>query len=592
MKALLGVLPWVKPYKRFALAALCGTVIEVIINLLIPLQTARVIDDGILKGDTGLVRNTVITMVALILGGMLVGGITRAMAVRLAFNTVTDLRRDLYGHAQSFSFGNLDHLSSGEVLTRLTSDITKLTLILTMGLSFMAQVPLMFTGALLAIVVLDASLAIVVLFLVPAGGAVVWYVLSRSGLLYDAVQTRLDRLNTVLQENIQGIEVIKAFVREDHQTNRFNAVADDLAGQATMVNQLIASMMPTLILITSFGTASVIWLGGNNVIDGNLSEGNLVAFISYLVMVAVPMIMFSFIQPMLSAAGASMARITQVFNEQPEVVDLRDDDGASGIDLGAQAKPGDIRFEGVSFRYGAHNPDSNGGEQMDEALTSIDLHIPQGTTAAILGATGSGKTTLVHLIPRFYDVTEGVVKVGGIDVRALTQSSLRKNVGIALQQPELFSGTVMENLKFGQPNATHEEVIAAAKDAQAHEFVSAMPDGYESAIEQGGANLSGGQRQRLAIARTLLVNPAILILDDSTSAVDLETEARIQAALEAYEQQTVVLVAQRISTALGADMIVVLEKGCVCAVGSHEELLASSDVYQEIYRSQLGEPAV
>ncbi len=581
MKALLTIWPWVKPYKRFAIAALVGTVIEVIINLLIPLQTARIIDRGILEGDSGLVRNTVLLMIGLILCGMVMAGVTRAMAVRLAFHTVTDLRGDLYGHAQGFSFGNLDHLSSGEVLTRLTSDITKITLILTMGLSFIAQTPLMFTGALLAIVALDASLAVVVLCMVPAIGVVVWYMLTRSGVLYDAVQSRLDRLNTVLQENIQGVEVIKAFVRQDHETKRFNGVADDLADQSIIVNQLVASMMPTLILVSSLGVAAVLWLGGNNVIDDTLSEGNLVAFISYLSMVALPMMMFAFIQPMLSAAGASMARINQVLDEKPEVTEVE-----NGIDLASQTHPGDIRFEGVSFRYDARDPDNN----LDEALTSIDLHIPQGTTAAILGATGSGKSTLVHLIPRFYDATEGVVKVGGIDVRMLSKSSLRQQVGIALQEPELFGGSVMENLRFGRPSATDDEIITAAKAAQAHDFVTAMPEGYESRIEQGGANLSGGQRQRLAIARTLVVDPAILILDDSTSAVDLETEARIQAALEVYADQTVVLVAQRISTALTADMIVVLERGCVVAVGNHDELLATSDVYQEIYRSQLGEP--
>ncbi len=581
MKAIVGVWPWVKPYWRYAAAALIGTVINVLINLLIPLQTSRVIDDGIALDDGGLVRNTVLTMIGLILGGMVISAITSAMAVRLAFNAVTDLRRDLYSQAQSFSFGNLDHLASGEILTRLTSDITKITTILTMGLSFIAQTPLMFAGALLAIIAIDASLSIIVLCMVPVIGAVVWYVLARSGLLYDAVQSRLDRLNTVLQENIEGVEVIKAFVRQDHQTKRFDQVADDLADQSIIVNQLVASLMPTLTAVSSFGVAAVLWLGGNNVIDGTLSDGNLVAFISYLAMVAMPMMMFAFIQPMLSAAGASMARISQVLDEQPDVPD-----SVGGIDLGQQKSPGDIRFEGVSFRYDARNPEAN----HEEALTSIDLHIEQGSTVAILGATGSGKSTLVHLIPRFYDATEGVVRVGGIDVKNLTKSSLRQNVGIALQEPELFSGSVMENLRFGRPEATDDEVIAAAKAAQAHTFVTAMTNGYEAQIEQNGANLSGGQRQRLAIARTLVVDPAILILDDSTSAVDLETEAHIQSALEAYTDQTVVLVAQRISTALGADIIVVLEKGCICAVGTHDDLLANSDVYQEIFRSQLGEP--
>lgn len=595
--------PWVKPYWRYAAGAMIGTVVSVSINLLIPLRTATVIDDGIAANNSVIVRDVALSMVGLILMGMVVSAFTSIMAVRLSFNAITDLRRDLYGQAQSFSFGNLDRLSSGAVLTRLTSDITKVTTVVTMGLTFMTQVPLLFVGALVAIVILDASLSVIVLFMVPVIGAVVWYTLTRSGLLYDAVQTRLDRLNTVLAENIQGTEVIKAFVRQDYETERFDVVADDLADQSIVVNQLVASLMPTLIAVSSFGVAAVLWLGGSNVIDGSLSEGDLVAFISYLALVAMPMMMFAFIQPLVAAAGASMARISQVLEEEPEVVDPID-----GKDLGASDQPGDIRFESVSFCYGPpisesgsessseSNGESNGDSKSSdpsigrgEALSEVSIHIPQGRTVAILGATGSGKSTLVNLIPRFYDATSGVVKVGGIDVRELTKSSLRRRIGIALQEPELFTGTVMENLRFGRPEATEEEIKAASIAAQADEFISAMTDGYESQIEQGGSNLSGGQRQRMAIARTLIVDPDILILDDSTSAVDLETEARIQEALATYEDRTVVLVAQRISTALGADVIIVLDRGRVCANGTHDELMTSSDIYQEIFRSQLGE---
>jgi len=596
MRAIGGVWKWVRPYRGYAALAMLGSIASVLINLTIPLQTARVIDKGILANDGGLVRQAVLTMIGLIAAGMIMSAFTSAMAVRVAFNTVTDLRRDLYSHAQSFSFGNLDHFSSGELLTRLTSDITKITTILTMGLSFISQTPVMFVGALLAIVALDASLVVIVIVMVPIIGMIVWYTLVRSSVLYDAVQSRLDRLNVVLQENIQGTEVIKAFVRQEHETERFDTVVDDLADQSIAVNQLVAALMPTLIAVSSFAVAAVLWLGGNNVIDGDLSEGNLVAFISYLAMVAMPMMMFAFIQPVLSAAGASMARIQQVLDEVPDVADRPD--GVAGIDLGSQPQPGEIRFEGVSFRYPVRDR-SDGeadrlepGEQLNEqcALVDINLHVPQGQTVAILGATGSGKSTLVHLIPRLYDATMGTVSVGGIDVKELDKSSLRRNVGIALQQPELFSGTVTENLRYGRPDATDAEVIAAAKAAQAHEFVTAMVDGYDSIIEQGGANLSGGQRQRLAIARTLILDPVIMILDDSTSAIDLDTEARIQEALAAYSDRTVLLVAQRISTALGADVIVVLEEGSICAHGTHEELLESSEIYQEIFRSQLGEP--
>ncbi len=556
-------------------------IVSVLINLSIPLLTSQIIDNGIAEGDGSYVTRLAITMVGLIIAGMAASTVASLMGVRLAFNTITDLRRDVYAKTQTFSFGNLDQLTSGEILTRLSSDMTKVTMLLSMGLSFIAQIPIMFIGALGAIVLIDVSLVVIVLVMIPVIGIVVGYTISQSNMLYDAVQRRIDRLNTVLQENIQGAEVIKAFVRQDHETEKFNAVADDLADQATKVNQLVASLFPTLILISSMGISAVLWLGGGNVIDGTLTNGQLVAFISYMTMVTMPMMMFAFLQPMISAATASMARIKEILDTEPTVYSP-----ANGIDLADQPHPGDILFEDVSFGY-------RSGSDVDAAMAlhNVDLHIRAGTTVAILGATGSGKSTLVHLIPRFYDATRGAVRVGGIDVRDLTKRSLRRNVGIALQQPELFSGTVAENLRFGRPDATDEQMIAAAKIAQAHDFVSAMPNGYASVIEQSGANLSGGQRQRLAIARTVLLEPAILILDDSTSAVDLETEAYIQAAFDVLTNTTVVLVAQRISTALGADEIVLLDQGRVVDHGTHDDLLASSVLYQDIYRSQLGEPS-
>ncbi len=557
-------------------------IISVLINLSIPLLTSRIIDDGIAQDDGSYVTRVALIMVGLIIAGMIASSVASLMGVRLAFNTITDLRRDVYAKTQTFSFANLDELTSGEILTRLSSDMIKVTMLLSMGLSFIAQIPIMFIGALGAIVLIDLSLVVIVLVMIPVIGIVVGYTITQSNVLYDAVQRRIDRLNTVLQENIQGAEVIKAFVRQDHETAKFDVVADDLADQATKVNQLVASLFPTLILISSMGIAAVLWLGGGNVIDGTLTDGQLVAFISYMAMVTMPMMMFAFLQPMISAATASMNRINEIFETEPKVAM-----SLVGIDLASQPHPGDIRFEDVSFRYSAADPASASGN----ALHGIDLHIRPGTTVAILGATGSGKSTLVHLIPRLYDATQGTVQVGGVDVKDLTKSSLRRNIGIALQQPELFSGTVAENLRFGRPDATDEQMIAAATAAQAHGFITAMPQGYDSVIEQSGANLSGGQRQRLAIARTLILEPAILILDDSTSAIDLETEAHIQAAFEALTDTTIVLVAQRISTALGADEIVVLDQGRVAAHGTHDELLASSEIYQDIYRSQLGEPS-
>jgi len=572
--------PWLRPYWKYGAASFAAMLVSVLANLSVPLLTSRIIDDGIAGDDGGFVTRLGLTMVALIIIGMAASATASIMGVRLAFNTITDLRRDVYTQTQTFSFGNLDTLSSGEILTRLSSDMTKVTTLLAMGLSFIAQIPIMFFGALGAIVLIDISLVVIVLVMMPVIAIVVGYTISQSNVLYDAVQRRIDRLNTVLQENIQGAEVIKAFVRQDHETDRFDEVADDLADQATKVNQLVAALFPTLILITSLGIAAVLWLGGGNVIDGTLTDGQLVAFISYMSMVAMPMMMFAFLQPMISAATASMNRIDEILTTDAKVAAT-----ASGIELGSQPNPGDIEFDNVSFCYSGTGEESAAGM----ALSNISLRITSGTTVAILGATGSGKSSLVHLIPRLYDATEGTVRVGGVDVRQLTKSSLRRNIGIALQQPELFGGSVADNIRFGRPDATDAQVIAAATAAQAHDFVTAMPDGYDSMIQQSGANLSGGQRQRLAIARTLILEPAILILDDSTSAVDLATEAHIQRAFESLDNITVVLVAQRISTALGADEIVVLDQGRIVAHGPHEELLASSAIYQDIYRSQLGE---
>lgn len=570
--------PWARPHRRYAFAAAGLSVLSVLVNLSVPLLTSRIIDNGIALDDSGVVVRTALLMVGLIIFGMSASALGAMLGVTLAFHTVTDLRRDLYDHVQQLSFGNLDRLTSGEILTRLTSDVTKITTLIAMGVSFVVQIPISFIGALAAIVLIDISLVPIVVVMIPIIGVLVWYIIVRSDVLYDMVQSRIDRLNTVLQENIQGAEVIKAFVRQDYETERFDAAAEDLAEDATTVNQLVASLYPTLILISSMGIAAVLWIGGGNVIDGDLTEGELVAFIQFMAFVVMPMMFFAFLQPMISAASASMARINEVIDAKPDVVVAADS-------LELPEGPLDIEFDQVSFQY-------NGERELgaDCALRDVSLQIEAGSKVAILGATGSGKSSMVNLIPRFYDATHGTVRVGGIDVRELSKTSLRRNVGIALQQPHLFSGSVAETLRFARPEATDDELVAAAKAAQAHDFIMDMPEGYDSRIEQGGANLSGGQRQRLTIARTLLIEPRILIFDDSTSAVDLETEAHIQKVFESLERVTVILVAQRISTALGADEIIVLDGGAVAAHGTHDELLAESKIYQEIYQSQLGEP--
>ena len=345
-------------------------IVSVLINLSIPLLTSRIIDDGIAADDGSFVVRLAITMVVLIIAGMAASAVASIMGVRLAFNTITDLRRDVYAKTQTFSFANLDQLTSGEILTRLSSDMTKVTQLLSMGLSFIAQIPIMFLGALGAIVLIDISLVVIVLVMIPVIAIVVGYTISQSNVLYDAVQSRIDRLNTVLQENIRGAEVIKAFVRQDHETQRFDEVADDLADQATKVNQLVAALFPTLIVISAMGISAVLWLGGGNVIDGTLTEGQLVAFISYMALVTFPMMMFAFLQPLVSAASASMSRITEIFDTEPAVAAP-----ANGIDLTEQAEPGDIRFENVSFGYGHRDADGEHGLAL-EAVSYTHLTLP------------------------------------------------------------------------------------------------------------------------------------------------------------------------------------------------------------------------
>ncbi len=575
MGSLRLIFPWLGPYRTQAVAAIVSTIAVVAINIAIPLLTARIIDDGIAADSLTVVAQTTLIMIALVGVALIFSAFAAVLGVRVAFGVEADLREDLFRHIQTFSFSNLDEIETGQLLVRLTSDVTKIRQVFAFGLSILAQAPLAFVGSLLAMLALDLQMASIMLVLLPITSVITWYVASRSDVLYELVQSKLDRLNTVLRENLAGAQVVKAFVREHHEAARFDEVNTDLTEHAAEVNMLVSMLFPALLGVMNLGVAAVIWIGGNAVIEGRMTDGNLVAFINYLLATTFPIVMFAFIQPMLSAAGASARRINRVLATAPAVADSTDPQRPEHM-------KGHIRFEQVSFGYG-------GSEQV---LEDINLDIPAGTTTAILGATGSGKSTLVNLIPRFYEVSRGSVSLDGIDIRNYSKDDLRRNIGVSLQSAVLFSGTIRDNIRYGRPTATHEEVEGAAKVAQAHNFIAALDDGYDSLVQQGGSNLSGGQRQRLAIARALLVDPKVLILDDSTSAVDVETEAHIQEAIsELSGTRTIVLVAQRISTALGADEIVVLDEGRVVAVGPHADLITSSAIYRDIFRSQLGEPS-
>jgi ATP-binding cassette subfamily B protein len=441
----------------------------------------------------------------------------------------------------------------------------------------LVRAPLLMVGSLVMAILTSVELAFIPVLLIPIEILAVIWVVQRATPLFSIVQTSLDNLNQVMQENLAGVRVVKAFVRREHEKQRFGSANAALTNQGVHAVRLVAVMPSFMMLTLSLGMVAVLWFGGVRVTQGSLQIGQVIAFVNYLMTTLFSLMMVSHLVIQLARAEASAKRIMEVMENEPQV---QNQVGARQH-LPSQNR---VEFENVTFSYD--------GSGSDPVLKGVNLTAEPGDVVAILGATGSGKSSLIHLIPRFYDVSAGRVTLGGVDVRDLEQESLRRTIGIAQQEVVLFSGSIRENIRYGKPDAGDDEVIAAAKAAQAHDFILSFPDGYDTLVGQRGVNLSGGQKQRIAIARALLVNPSILILDDSTSAVDVETESKIQDALEAGKHNRIsFVVAQRISTVLKASKILVLENGQVAAQGTHRELLASSPLYQDIYQSQLGNGA-
>ncbi|MBN1858915.1 ABC transporter ATP-binding protein [Candidatus Bipolaricaulota bacterium] len=554
----------------------------VVADIAVPFLTQRIIDLGIARGNFHVIWTTALIMLGAALCSALFAIINNALSVRVGQGFAHDVRDSLVRKAQSFSFGNLDRIQTGQLLTRTTSDVNNVQMIVQMALRILTRAPLWMVGAVVMLIITSPRLALLLFAFVPVIVLLVFLFGKRAGKLYLWVQQRLERLNTVLQENLAGVRVVKAFVRERHEEDRFEAANVDLTHRNTQAMRLVAFIMPTMILVMNAAVIGVLWYGGTASAAGDLTVGKIVASVNYLSFALFPLMMLAMMLSPISAASASAGRIFEVLDSDPDVSDRP---AARSL-----SRPkGKISFENVMFSYSG-DPDS-------AVLKDITFSAEPGETVAILGATGSGKTSLIHLIPRFYDVTDGRVLFDGIDVRDLKLQSLRAQVGIALQEAVLFGGTIRDNIRFGVPSATQSDVVEAAKAAQAEEFIDQLPDGYDTAIGQRGVTLSGGQRQRLAIARALLVRPKVLILDDSTSAVDIETEVRLQDALDqllasSADSTTRFIVAQRISTVLLADKILVLDRGEVAAIGTHGQLLAESQIYQDIYRSQLGAPDI
>ena len=602
VKSLRRMVHFVKPYWQASILAVVLLMGVVMADLLIPRLTQRVIDDGIAQDNMTVILTTSLMMLgAAVLSALFAIGNT-VLSVRVGQSVSADLRSRLVRKVQAFSFGNLDRIQTGQLLVRATSDVNQVQSIVLMSLRMLVRAPLWMIGSVIMLILTSPQLALMMALLVPLVLGLVWIFAVKARPLFLTVQKRLEKLNQVLQENLAGVRVVKAFVRVEHENARFDQVNLGLTTQTVKVIRLLAVLLPTMILIVNLGVVGVIWFGGNLVIGGDLTVGEITASINYLIFSLFPMLMLGGMIGPLSAADASAGRIWEVLDSTADVQDRPQ----------ARALPnvqGRVAFENVSFSYEpplrrlptdsettalSKNENASALESTPEpsqglVLKNINLVAEPGQEVAILGATGSGKSSLIHLIPRFYDVTEGRVTLDGVDVRDMPLRALRAQVGMALQEAVLFSGTIRDNIRYGRPDASEAEVIAAARAAQAHDFISAFPDGYDTVVGQRGVNLSGGQKQRISIARALLVQPKVLVLDDSTSAVDVETEAKIQAALDQLMAgRTSFIIAQRISTVLNADKIVVLDKGQIAATGTHAELMASSPIYQEIYQSQLG----
>jgi ATP-binding cassette, subfamily B, multidrug efflux pump len=591
MRAVRKLAVFLRPYWGWAVLAPLLMALEVAMDLVQPRLVQRIVDEGVARGDMGLVIGTGAWMLAAAIVGMAGGVGCTVYAIRAGQHFGADLRGALFGKVQALSFGNLDRLETGALITRLTNDVTQVQELVMMLLRIMVRVPLLLVGSLILAVITSPRLALIFVVLMPLVAAVLLWVIRRTFPLFGAVQRRLDGLNTVLQENLAGVRLVKAFARSDHELARFGRSNDKLMEHNITAVRTSAIAMPVMMLLLNAGVVAALWFGGLQVNAGGFAAGQLIAFINYLTQTLMSLMMISMLVVRVARAAASAERIDEVLESEPEVP-------AAPSAPPLPAVQGRVVFENVSFAYrpagsGRPPPAAEALGASAPVLRDISFVAEPGQTVAILGATGAGKSTLVNLIPRFYDVTGGRITLDGVDIRAIDEAQLRRAVGIALQESILFSGTIRDNIRYGRPDASDEEVEAAARMAEAHEFISRFPDGYDSVVGQRGVNLSGGQKQRLAIARALLTDPAVLILDDSTSAVDVETEARIQRALGSLPRaQTRIVVAQRISTVLSADTILVLDDGRVVAQGGHHELLDSSPIYREIYSSQMDNGAI
>lgn len=569
-----GILPFLKPYRLAMGVALFLMLVELVVELLQPLFMSKMIDDGILKGDISVVLTWGGVMALFTIVSFASGLINSFYAAHASQSYGADIREKLYDKIQSLTFAAFSRFATSSLITRLTNDVTQIQNTLFMGLRIAMRAPLLVIGGVTMAFVVHAKLALIVAVVIPIVVVFLLQVMKLTGKLFRSVQEKLDGVNGVMQENLSRMRLIKAFLRRKHEVRRFTQASGELMDRTVSALRIVESSMPVVLLIMNVSVIVVLWYGRHQIDSGGASVGAVVAVVNYAVRITAALSIVSMIIMAFSRAKASAARISEVL-ETADGGSLQTKTGAAGDDIGE----GNVEFERVSFRY----PDSSA-----KVLDDVSFEAKRGERIAIMGATGSGKSTLFQLLLRLYDIEEGAILIDGVDIRDVNPDEVRKAIGYVPQEAMLFSGTVRENIAWGNEHASEEEIVEAAKRAQIHDTIVKLPQQYDTVIGQRGVNLSGGQKQRLSIARALVRKPALLLLDDSTSALDVETEARLLQELKALSCTTL-MITQKISTASGADHIVLLEEGSVLATGSHDELKRHSSLYQRIYRSQAGE---
>lgn len=566
-----------KPYWSAVLLVLLFTFFQALSELYLPTLMADIVNVGIVKGDTSYIWRVGGFMLAVAAGGMICSIAASFLASKSASGFGKILRGRVFSHVENFTLQEFDKVGTASLITRTTNDITQVQQVTIMILRMMALAPMMCIGGIIMAVSRDPGLTVVLVAALPVLALAI-FIIARKGIpLFKAIQIKIDSLSRVMREGLTGIRVIRSFNRTEHEKARFNDANEDLTQTAIKVNKIMGAMMPVMMLVMNFATLAIVWFGGHRINEGHMMVGDLMAFLQYAMMIMFSLIMVSVMFVMIPRAQASAVRINEVLDMMPEIKDPKEAHQRS-------ARKGYIEFDDVTFYYpGAEEP----------AVSNISFRAGPGEITAIIGGTGSGKSTLISLIPRFYEVSSGRILVDDTDIRDMKQEDLRAKIGFVPQKALLFTGSIADNIRYGKEDATDEEVKHAAEVAQAADFISAMEGGYEAEISQGGGNISGGQKQRLSIARALVRRPEVYVFDDSFSALDFKTDAKLRAALkEETTESTVLIVAQRVSTVMDADRIIVLDQGRIAGIGTHEELMENSEVYREIVSSQLSEEEI